>query len=155
MDRIANGSLKRAADMLPPPLKRIKFSNSPPRSAIKVFELEKAEKERLATEKDLLAAEKDRLAAEVEEQRRKLEEEKNRLQAEMEKMKAEKDEVEAEQQRRLEEMQRREAENRETMKKKEEENLFNQKQILDSIQTEKERFVDQGLYLVFSNNLFF
>ena len=125
--RVANESVKRSADMLPPPQKRIKFSKSPP----VVDSKEKAERERLA----------------MEEQREKLEMEKLRLEAEMEKMKVEKSETEAEQRRSLEEMERREAENQENMRRKEEENLLHQQQILQLIQTEKDRYI----YYLYSN----
>ena len=127
--RVVNESVKRSADMLPPPQKRIKFSKSPP----VVDSKEKAERERLATE--------------MEEQREKLEMEKLRLEAEMEKMKVEKSETEAEQRRSLEEMERREAENQENMRRKEEENLLHQQQILQLIQTEKDRYI----YYLYSN----
>ena len=71
----------------------------------------------------------------------KLEMEKVRLDAELEKIKVDKGETETEQQPSLEKMKRKEAENREDIKQKEEENLLLQQQILQLIQTEKDRYV--------------
>ena len=71
----------------------------------------------------------------------KLEMEKVRLDAELEKIKVDKGETETEQQPSLDKMKRKEADNREDIKQKEEENLLLQQQILQLIQTEKDRYV--------------
>ena len=71
----------------------------------------------------------------------KLEMEKVRLDAELEKIKVDKGETETEQQPSLEKMKRKEAENREDIKQKEEENLLLQQQILQLFQTEKDKYV--------------